>query len=71
MSLRPETIAIRNKPFVKRIMKLAKARKAKTLSGVVQDLCEIELARLDDDGSPHVKATQIQTEQPVSNPARV
>lgn len=32
---------------------------------------EIDHSRLDDDGSPHPKATQIQTKQPVSNPARV
>ena len=58
MSLRPDTIAIRNKPFVKRIMKLAKERKAKTLSGVVQELCEAQLDRLSDDGNPHTDHPQ-------------
>ena len=47
MSLKPDTIAIRNKPFVKRVIRFAKANKQKTLSSVVQGLAEAELSRIE------------------------
>jgi hypothetical protein len=47
VSIQPDTIAIRHKPFVKRVIRHARREGQKTLSKVVQRLAEERLAQLE------------------------
>lgn len=47
MSLMPDTIAIRNKPFVRKATRFAKKLGEKTLSKVVQQLAEERMTEIE------------------------